>query len=37
MVLERGLAHELEGEVELSYPAEGVVCTIDIPLSGVTL
>ena len=32
-VIERGLAHELEGEVELNYPAGGVICTIDIPLS----
>jgi PAS domain S-box-containing protein len=35
-VIERGLAHELEGEVELSYPVDGVVCTINIPLAGVT-
>ena len=31
-VIERGLAHELEGDVRLEYPPEGVVCTIDIPL-----
>jgi PAS domain S-box-containing protein len=31
-VIERGLAHELGGSVELIYPIEGVVCTIDIPL-----
>lgn len=31
-VIERGLAHELEGNVELRYPTDGVVCTIDIPL-----
>jgi PAS domain S-box-containing protein len=31
-VIERGLAHELGGAVELTYPSDGVVCTIDIPL-----
>ena len=31
-VIERGLAHELEGDVHLEYPPEGVVCTIDIPV-----
>ena len=31
-VLERGLAHELEGSVTLDYRPDGVVCTIDIPL-----
>jgi two-component sensor histidine kinase len=31
-VLERGLAHELEGIVELKYPPDGVTCTIEIPL-----
>jgi len=31
-VLERGLAHELEGSVSLDYRPDGVVCTIDIPL-----
>lgn len=31
-VIERGLAHELEGTVNLDYRPEGVVCTIDIPL-----
>ena len=30
-VIERGLAHELEGTVHLDYRADGVVCTIDIP------
>lgn len=30
-VLERGLAHELEGEVWLDYRPQGVVATIDIP------
>jgi hypothetical protein len=31
-VIERGLAHELGGEVTLDYPIHGVVCTIDIPM-----
>jgi len=31
-VIERGLAHELEGTVDLDYRPDGVVCTIDIPL-----
>jgi len=30
-VLERGLAHELDGTVQLDYHAEGVVCTMNIP------
>lgn len=30
-VIERGLAHELEGVVDLAYPADGVVCTINVP------
>jgi PAS domain S-box-containing protein len=30
-VIERGLAHELEGTVILDYPREGVVCTIEFP------
>ena len=30
-VLERGLAHELEGEVRLDYAPGGLVCTIDVP------
>ena len=30
-VIERGLAHELEGKAQLDYRPEGVVCTIDIP------
>ncbi len=30
-VIERGLAHELEGTVHLDYPASGVVCTVNIP------
>lgn len=30
-VLERGLAHELEGAVDLDYRTEGVVCTINFP------
>jgi PAS domain S-box-containing protein len=32
-VIERGLAHELEGTVNLDYRADGVDCTIDIPVS----
>jgi PAS domain S-box-containing protein len=31
-VLERGLAHELEGAVHLDYRPEGLVCTMEIPL-----
>ena len=31
-VLERGLAHELEGAVHLDYRSDGLVCTMDIPL-----
>lgn len=30
-VIERGLAHELNGSVDLDYRPDGVVCTIDIP------
>ena len=30
-VIERGLAHELQGEVHLDYRLSGVVCTIDVP------
>ncbi|PIL14313.1 hypothetical protein P775_26780 [Puniceibacterium antarcticum] len=30
-VLERGLAHELDGTVQLDYRTEGVVCTMKIP------
>ena len=33
-VIERGLAHELEGKVRLDYRAEGVACTIDVPAPG---
>lgn len=33
-VLERGLAHELEGTVHLDYRPGGLVCTMDIPLPG---
>jgi len=32
-VIERGLAHELEGTTHLDYRPEGLVCTMDIPLS----
>lgn len=31
-VLERGLAHELQGEVRLDYRPAGLVCSIDIPV-----
>jgi PAS domain S-box-containing protein len=31
-VIERGLAHELEGAVHLDYRPDGLVCTMDIPL-----
>lgn len=31
-VIERGLAHELEGNVDLEYLPGGVVCTIDVPV-----
>jgi len=30
-VIERGLAHELDGSVQLDYLPEGVVCTMNIP------
>jgi hypothetical protein len=30
-VIERGLPHELHGTVHIDYPADGVVCTMDIP------
>ena len=30
-VIERGLAHELEGAVNLDYRPEGLVCTMNIP------
>ena len=30
-VLERGLAHELAGRVQLDYRSDGVVCTMNIP------
>jgi PAS domain S-box-containing protein len=31
-LIERGLARELNGTVELAYEPSGVVCTIDVPL-----
>ncbi|MEQ1756427.1 MAG: HWE histidine kinase domain-containing protein [Micropepsaceae bacterium] len=31
-VLIRGLAHELDAKVELDYAAQGLSCTIDVPL-----
>lgn len=36
-VIERGLAHELEGTVQLVYPREGVSCSINIPVPKVAL
>jgi two-component sensor histidine kinase len=30
-VIEQGLAHELDGKVELDYQPGGIVCTIDVP------
>ena len=30
-VVEKGLAHELDGQVNLEYAPGGVVCTIDVP------
>jgi PAS domain S-box-containing protein len=32
-VIERGLAHELGGDISLDYASEGVVCTMAIPLA----
>jgi two-component sensor histidine kinase len=31
-LIERGLPHQLNGTVSLSFLPEGVVCTIDMPL-----
>lgn len=31
-VIERGLAHELQGKAHLDYRPEGLVCTIDFPV-----
>jgi PAS domain S-box-containing protein len=33
-VIERGLAHELQGTVRLDYRSAGLVCTMDIPAPG---
>ena len=33
-VIERGLAHELQGAVHLDYRADGVLCTISFPAPG---
>lgn len=30
-VLEQGLAHELDGCVDLDYQPDGVICTVDVP------
>ena len=32
-VIEKGLAHELEGEIKLDFLSAGVVCTINVPAS----
>lgn len=32
-IIERGLAHELQAKVSLEYLPEGLVCTIDLPVS----
>lgn len=32
-VIERSLSYEFDAEVERSFPASGVVCTIDLPLT----
>lgn len=32
-LIERGLAYELEGEVELNFKREGLCCTIDLPVA----
>ena len=32
ILIERGLAHELDGEVRLDFARHGLVCTIEIPL-----
>ena len=34
-VMERGLAHELHGEVHVNYASTGVVCTMNVPLPNV--
>lgn len=33
-LIERGLAHELDGRVRLDYAGDGVMCAIDMPLPG---
>jgi two-component sensor histidine kinase len=35
-VIEHGLAHELQGSVHLDYHPDGLVCTMSIPVPGVT-
>ena len=32
-MIERSLSYEFDAEVERSFPASGVVCTIDLPMS----
>jgi PAS domain S-box-containing protein len=36
-LIERGLRHEIGGRVDLDFAAEGVACTIDVPLGGLEL
>jgi len=36
-VIEQGLAHELQGKIALTYPPEGVVCVIHVPVPLVLL
>lgn len=35
LLLERGLAHQLGGRVQLQFPSDGMRCTMDLPLSRV--
>jgi PAS domain S-box-containing protein len=36
-VIEQGLAHELDGKIELNYEPAGIVCIIDVPAPQVVL
>jgi PAS domain S-box-containing protein len=36
-VIEQGLAHELDGKVEMDYASSGIVCTIDMPVAQAVL
>ncbi|MEZ0170940.1 PAS domain-containing protein [Microvirga sp. TS319] len=33
-LIERSLAHDLNGQAEIRFSAEGVICTVDAPLDG---